>query len=195
MISRISWYFDSRISPSNTRWSYFILSSLGWVDWPALREIIVISTFRNIFGTRKLPTWFLLLAHTKFCLPINPPYSPLHWYTWSLDSIHHPPPPSIIILIWSTDLMIYSLPPPPFPFTSILVDVPYWTERVLGIGSSIESPPSPPPLIIPLWKMTCIEVRYNYRPQAPSIILLIWSIDWMISSFSPPSTPLHIPLW
>ena len=166
MISRISWYFDSRISPSNTRWSYFILSSLGWVDWPALREIIVISTFRNIFGTRKLPTWFLLLAHTKFCLPINPPYSPLHWYTWSLDSIHHPPPPpSFIILIWSTDLMIYSLPPPPFPFTSILVDVPYWTERVLGIGSSIESPPSPPPLIIPLWKMTCIEVRYNYRQE------------------------------
>ena len=164
MISRISWYFDSRISPSNTRWSYFILSSLGWVDWPALREIIVISTFRNIFGTRKLPTWFLLLAHTKFCLPINPPYSPLHWYTWSLDSIHHPPPLHYHtdLINWFDDLLsppsslplhIHSGRCPILDWKSSRYRVKYWV------------PPIPPPLIIPLWKMTCIEVRYNYRQE------------------------------
>ena len=113
----ISRYFDSRISPSNSRWSCFILFRLGWVDWSALREIIVISTFRNTFGTRKLPTWFLLLAHSNLLFANQPTlFSPSLVHLESGFDLHPQPPLSH----WSEQLIVW-FPPPPHPpllFTS-----------------------------------------------------------------------------
>ena len=100
---RSGWKMVSRIFPKIELGDFFALFTdpffrydikIEWVDWQASREIIEISTFRNPFGTRKFPTWFLFLAHTSFVCQSTHPISPIRKdriQNWFWAPI--PPPP------------------------------------------------------------------------------------------------------